>query len=137
MGVKGWNGGGWFHFGAGKYCFPSTNYKNKALAGQDTQCSLLISTSQEGTKRGRKYELMGVGWGGAGEWRSGSCFLCTGPRQCGWSRAYWPRGSVGSGSPLSTGSLCGHCVRRGGPGPSMPLHVDPTLASWSKGQVRA
>lgn len=39
----------------GKYCFPNTNYKNKALAGQVTQYVLLISTGQEGTKRAGRY----------------------------------------------------------------------------------
>lgn len=43
----------------GEYCFPSTHYKNKALAGQDMLYVSLISTSQEGTKKGRKGELMG------------------------------------------------------------------------------
>lgn len=48
-------GGEWknilfWRMGVGKCCFPSTNCKNKALAAQDMQSSLLISTSQEGTE---------------------------------------------------------------------------------------
>lgn len=69
--------------GIEKYCFPSTNYKNKAPAGQDMQCVLLISTSQEGSKRGRKCALKGVDW----VTRLGRCFLFIRPGECSLSDA--------------------------------------------------
>lgn len=123
---EGWKAARQFYFGVGKYCFPSTHYRNKGLAGQDVQLVSLVSTSQEGTTRGRKCESMGVVLGtGGGELQS------THPAQRG--QLEQPALSALAGSPCSAGSPC----RLGGTGPSMPLYVDPSLASWSKGHVRA
>lgn len=132
--VKGWNGGRWFYFGVANYCFPSINCKNEALAGQDMHYVLLISTSQD-----RQQERQEVRINGGVCWimEVGKLLSMHRTDQCGWSSAYWPRGCLGPGRPFRTGSQCGHCVRLGGTGPSMPLYVDPNLASWSKGQVRA
>lgn len=57
--VKGWGAGRWFYFGVADYCFPSTDCKNEALAGQDMQYVLLISTSQDRQEAGQEVRING------------------------------------------------------------------------------
>ena len=72
------------------------------------QSLLLICTSQEGTKRGRKCELKGVELGNVAAMLSTLQVQRVQPDQS---------------------SLGGHWVELGGTGISMPLYVVPSLAS--------